>query len=111
MKLASQPSAISAIPAVPMKRRAWWVVLVVLIALFLLQSLSASLQKSPIWDEPIHIAAGLSYIETGRIVVNQEHPPLLKEIAGVFLRLAGVRWPRSVDTASLSSGNLSPVIA
>ena len=60
---------------------------------FFLISLSASLVKSPIWDEPYHIAAGLSYVETGRIVINQQHPPLLKEISGLFLRAAGVRWP------------------
>src|SRR5579864_6077905 len=111
MKLASQPNATSAIPVVPGERRTWRFILVVLITVFLLQSFSASLQKSPIWDEPIHIAAGLSYLETGRIVVNQEHPPLLKEVAAVFLRLAGVRWPGTADPAALSSDNLSPVIA
>ena len=62
-------------------------------AIFFVLSLCASLVKSPIWDEPYHIDAGLSYVETGRIVVNQQHPPLLKELSGLFLRAAGVRWP------------------
>jgi hypothetical protein len=62
--------------------------------LFFLLAVTASLVKSPIWDEPYHIAASVSYIETGRIVVNQQHPPLLKEICGLFLRAAGVRWPK-----------------
>ena len=111
MKLATQPSLISAIPATSTERRVGVAILFVLIALFLVQTWSASLQKSPVWDEPIHIAAGLSYIETGQIVVNQEHPPLLKEIAGLSMRLVGIRWPPSTDPAGLTSANLAPVIA
>ena len=70
-------------------------------AVFFLLSLCASLVKSPIWDEPYHIDASLSYVETGRIVVNQQHPPLLKELSGLFLRAAGVRWP--VNSPSLEA--------
>src|SRR5580692_10336040 len=66
-----------------------------LIAAFMAQSFSASLQKSPVFDEPPHIAAGLSYIETGVFHANLQHPPLLKEMAAVFLSLAGVHWPKS----------------
>ena len=74
---------------------------------FLIQSFTASLVKSQNFDEVTHLAAGLSYLETGRIVVNQQHPPLLKEVAGIFLRLAGVRWPNSREAAALANGNLS----
>ena len=71
---------------------------------FFLQSYTASLIKSPTRDEPIHIAAGLSYVETGRIVVNREHPPLLKEMSGILLRASGVRWPKSPEAEAALNG-------
>jgi hypothetical protein len=67
-----------------------------LVAVFLLQSFSASLRKSPVFDEPPHIAAGLSYLETGVFHANLQHPPLLKEMSALFLSLAGVHWPTSL---------------
>lgn len=70
-----------------------WILVGIAAAVFLLLGLFASLAKSPTWDEPHGIAASLSYVETGRIVVNQQHPPLLKELSGLFLRASGVRWP------------------
>ncbi|HXH28897.1 MAG TPA: glycosyltransferase family 39 protein [Candidatus Polarisedimenticolia bacterium] len=51
--------------------------------------------KSPAFDEPAHIGAGLSYLKTGEFKDNPQHPPLLKEIAAVPLWLIGVRWPLS----------------
>jgi hypothetical protein len=67
----------------------------VLLTVFLLQSFCASRTKSPTYDEPAHIASGLSYVETGEIRLNPQHPPLLKELAGLSLLLGGVRWPRT----------------
>jgi len=65
----------------------------VLIAVFLAQSFLASAIKSPVFDETGDIAAGLSYVQTGEIRANLQHPPLLKEMAGAALWLAGVRLP------------------
>jgi Dolichyl-phosphate-mannose-protein mannosyltransferase len=64
-----------------------------LIAAFFLQSLLASLVKSPVFDEPPHIAAGLAYVQKGVFTPNTQHPPLLKEMAAVSLLLAGIRLP------------------
>src|SRR5664279_2534960 len=50
----------------------------VLVAAFLAQSFLASRIKSPTFDETTHIAAGLSYVQTGEIRANLQHPPLLK---------------------------------
>ena len=77
----------------------------VLIAAFLLQSFFASRIKSPVFDEPAHIAAGLSYVETGEFTANPQHPPLLKEMSGLSLLLAGVRWPASADARRLIQGS------
>ena len=62
---------------------------------FLLQCLFASREKSPVFDEPVHIVAGASYIATGKISANLQHPPLVKELAGLSLALAGIRWKGS----------------
>lgn len=67
----------------------------ILVAVFVVQSLSASLQKSPVFDEPPHIAAGLAYVHAHVFHTNLQHPPLLKEIAAVSLSIAGIRWPQS----------------
>ena len=59
---------------------------------FFLQGLFSGLVKSPSNDESLHIMAGASYIATGDIFVNPQHPPLLKELAGLSLALAGIHW-------------------
>lgn len=69
----------------------------VLLALFVAQALAASLIKSATFDEPAHIAAGLSYFHTGEFKINQQHPPLLKEIGALPLLALGVPWPVSRD--------------
>jgi hypothetical protein len=71
------------------------------ISAFALLCLGSSIQKSPTWDEPSHIVAGLSYIGSGRIVVNRQHPPLLKELSALFLLCGGVRWPIDLDVDRL----------
>ena len=35
---------------------------------------------------------------------NLQHPPLLKEIAGLSMLLGGIRWPRSDATAAYLRG-------
>lgn len=77
-----------------------------LVALFVLQSATASLFKSPAFDEPIHLTAGLSYLETRDIVVNREHPPLMKELAGLGLLVGGIRWPATPEARALANGDL-----
>ncbi len=67
----------------------------VLIAIFLAQSFLASATKSPVFDETGDIAAGLSYVQSGEIRANLQHPPLLKELAGAALWLGGLRLPDS----------------
>lgn len=68
-----------------------------LILVFTIQSFLASRQKSPTSDEPAHIAAGLSYLQTGIFHINIQHPPLVKELSAASLLLAGVRYPRTAE--------------
>ena len=76
----------------------------VLIAAFLIQGLQANRIKSPAFDETGDVASGLSYIQSGEIRANLQHPPLLKELAGISLWLAGVRLPQSPRTQQMLAG-------
>ena len=59
---------------------------VVLISLvFFLLSFSAALQKSPTYDEPVHLFAGYAYLKWGDLRINPEHPPLAKALAALPL--------------------------
>ncbi|HEX3747846.1 MAG TPA: glycosyltransferase family 39 protein [Bryobacteraceae bacterium] len=68
------------------------------------QSFTASLRKSPVFDEAPHIASGLSYLETRVFHANLQHPPLLKEISALFLLADGIHWPKSPLADALIRG-------
>jgi hypothetical protein len=73
-----------------------------LLAAFFFQSLCASLVHSPTFDEPAHLASGVSYFSTHVFHANLQHPPLLKEIAALSAMIfAGVRWPHSPEAQAL----------
>jgi hypothetical protein len=76
----------------------------VLIAVFLAQAFLASAVKSPVFDETGDIAAGLSYVQSGEIRANLQHPPLLKELMGVPLWLAGLRLPDNSEVRRMLAG-------
>jgi hypothetical protein len=81
-----------------------YILAAILVVVFMAQSFSASLQKSPVFDEPPHIASGLSYLDTHVFHANLQHPPLLKEMAAVFLSMAGIHWPKSPLADALIRG-------
>src|SRR5215217_2197359 len=78
-----------------------WAAPAVLLAVFFLQSFLASRIKSATFDEPAHIAAGLSYLSTGSFHANPQHPPLMKELSAIAMLLGGVRWPNTPTTADI----------
>lgn len=80
----------------------------VLIVIFAAQIYFESRTKSPSSDEPPHIASGLAYVETGNFRGNLQHPPLLKELSGLSLRLGGVHWPRNAETEKFLRGDFRP---
>ena len=75
---------------------------------FLFQSYSASRLKSPTFDEPLLIPAGLSYVQTGIFRLDIQQPPLLQELAGVSLVLSGIRWPTTAEASQMLMGNEQP---
>jgi hypothetical protein len=80
----------------------------VLIVIFAAQIYFESRTKSPSSDEPPHLASGLAYVETGVFRGNLQHPPLLKELSGLSLRLGGVHWPRNPETEQFLRGAFAP---
>jgi hypothetical protein len=66
------------------------------LVVFYLISSTAALQKSPTYDEPVHLFAGYSYLKWGDFRVNPEHPPLAKILAALPLLAL------EVDTASVT---------
>jgi hypothetical protein len=77
-----------------------------LIAIFLLVVFSEARLKSPAYDEPPHIGAGLSYFVTHEIFrANPQHPPLLKELSALSMMAAGIHWPRTADADYLVNGD------
>jgi hypothetical protein len=67
-----------------LKQRAPWIVTVILV-FFLAVSLTVSYQESTTMDEKAHIPASYSYIKALDMRINPEHPPLLKDLAGLSL--------------------------
>lgn len=66
-------------------RSSWAVALVYGLASFIL-ILSASWNDSPCFDEPEHITAGYTYVGFGIHFMNQFHPPLVKDLAGLSVQ-------------------------
>jgi hypothetical protein len=57
----------------------------VLPAAFIALSLSSIVQKSPTYDESVHLFAGYAYLKWGDFRINPEHPPLAKMLAAAPL--------------------------
>jgi len=53
--------------------------------IFLFLTIKSAAQESAVMDELAHIPAGYSYIVKQDIRLNPEHPPLLKDLSGIFL--------------------------
>src|SRR5215472_209740 len=82
-----------------------WIAAGALVVIFFLQVLLVSRLKSPSWDEPGHVAAGVAYLQNGNFLVNPQHPPLLKELSALSLMLSGARLPDGGPTRELLKGN------
>lgn len=50
----------------------------VLIAVFVVTAALSVRGKSSTWDEPMHLVAGISYLQTGDPRLNTDHPPLAR---------------------------------
>jgi hypothetical protein len=73
-------------------RSFWLVSAVMLSAMAVIQVLTSRLETQT-FDESTHLAAGLSYWETGDYRMNAEHPVLAKLLCALPLVLMGIKAP------------------
>ena len=66
-----------------------WAPVAALLAVFFIQAVSSMRLLSATWDEFVHLAAGYSYLKTGDLRLNPEHPPLMKELCALPLLSLG----------------------
>jgi len=69
--------------------------------IFLALALFSSLGNGILADEIPHISGGYYYLKTHRYFINPEHPPLVKDIAGLGELFARPNFPKITDQASL----------
>lgn len=74
------------------QKRAPLIVSLVLLFHFILSVIISS-QESMTYDEKAHIPAAYSYVRYGDMRLNPEHPPLLKDLVGVFLLPLNLEFP------------------
>ncbi|PIX91538.1 MAG: hypothetical protein COZ27_02180, partial [Candidatus Moranbacteria bacterium CG_4_10_14_3_um_filter_41_65] len=77
-----------------LKKHALLIVLGILSIHFIL-GLVISSQESMIYDERAHIPAAYSYVRYGDMRLNPEHPPLIKDFAGLPLLAMNLTFPLS----------------
>ena len=77
-----------------LKRLAPQLLALMMVAFFAL-SLLISYQESTTMDEKAHIPAGYSYVKYQDMRINPEHPPLLKDLAGLAILPLAPLMPKS----------------
>jgi hypothetical protein len=61
------------------------IIVALFLCIFYVIALTAAIQKSPTYDEPVHLFAGYAYLKWGDFRINPEHPPLAKVLAALPL--------------------------
>ncbi len=69
-----------------------YIVAAILIIMFAL-SVSVALGDAAIMDEVAHIPSGYTYVKYHDYRLNPEHPPLLKDLAGIPLQFLNLTFP------------------
>lgn len=65
----------------------------IILGAFLLLSLALAWQETTTFDEQAHVGAAYSYVRFGDMNLNPEHPPLLKDLAGIPLLFMDLSFP------------------
>jgi hypothetical protein len=74
-----------------------WLAAATLVLLFFGLSFGSMRGDSAIVDELAHIPAAYSYVHYGDYRLNPEHPPLIKDLAGLPLQFLDLRFPTESD--------------
>lgn len=73
-----------------------------ILAWMLIISLVVSSQESTTMDEQAHIPSGYTYVKYNDMRLNPEHPPMLKDLAGIPLLFLDVKFP--IDSQEWQNG-------
>lgn len=65
---------------------------VIMLGFMLVVSILNAKNDSAIFDETAHIGAAYSYVTQGEIRLNPEHPPLIKDLAGIPLAFMNLNF-------------------
>ncbi len=76
-----------------------------LLVLTAVLAVTSLLTDSPTFDEPFHLAAGVSYLKTGDFRLSPDHPPLARLWAAWPLLLTDCRWPAADNEAWVKTDN------
>lgn len=71
-----------------------WIAAMLLFIMFAL-AIGSARKDSAIVDEIAHIPAGYSYLKYGDYRLNVEHPPLIKDLAGLPLQFMNLKFPEN----------------
>ena len=69
-----------------------YIVAAILVIMFAV-SVTVSIGDSAVMDEVAHIPSGYTYVKFHDYRLNPEHPPLLKDMAGIPLQFLNVNFP------------------
>ncbi len=70
------------------------IIAALLLAVMFIAALTSSVGDSPTMDELAHIPAGYSYLSQMDYRINQEHPPLIKDVAAIPLLFLNLNFPK-----------------
>lgn len=78
-----------------MSKRVIFILAAVLLVVVFVLPFLATRNFSPAFDEITHIPSGYSYIKTGEIKLNPQHPPLIKMLAAIPLLFLDLKFDQN----------------
>jgi hypothetical protein len=79
------------------KEKIIWIVPILLLSIMAIMLIQAAKDDAAIVDESPHITAGYSYLKFFDAHINPEHPPLIKDLAGLPLQFLNLNFPTQTD--------------
>ncbi len=70
----------------------------ILVAIAALRIVSTYTVLSHTVDEPVHLGAGMEWLDHGTVTGDASHPPLARALSAIGPYLAGARWTHSGNT-------------
>ena len=82
--------------------------LIILVAVGCIRIVNASGNFWQTWDEPIHIAAGMEWLEKHQYTYEPLHPPLARVMCALGLYMDGVRGVKGLHASDFEDPDILP---